>query len=441
MEEYSGIIAKFCVAWLLSREITPESERVGSAGRFLPAVDALGSDSLAAGKDRPAALLHPAKMELVPTPYRCYAVVSRAQIARNYRNVCSTVGSGVEVAAVVKADGYGHGLLEMAETLTAHGARWLAVASVEEGALLRSGGIHEARILVMGGFLPYEGEALIQYKLTPAVHSLEQLRQLDSAGRSFACHIPYHLKIDSGMGRLGIQSASPEVIEAVAGATYARLEGLMTHLASPSDFSSSQTCEQLAVFDASEAALRTAGLKPEIVHAASTGAVAYGLRSAWRDMVRVGLALYGYVPASSGPAPRQLIDVQPALAWKARLLAVKEVPEGAPIGYGATFRAPRAMRIGIAGAGYADGIFRQLSNCGRVIAGGMTTSILGAVSMDLTAIDLSHTTALAPGDEITLLGREGDVTLGADEVARAAGTISYEILCGIGSRVKRVYVE
>jgi alanine racemase len=411
----------------------------------------------------------PAKIKLVPTPYRCYAVVSRGQIARNYRNVRSVVGPGVEVAAVVKADAYGHGLLEIAETLVGpppgsaaeswpvgrartggphagsapheQGARWLAVASVEEGALLREGGIHEARILVMGGFLPYESDALLQYKLTPVVHSIEQLRQLESVGRSQNCHLPYHLKFDSGMGRLGIRTASPEVLEAVTGAGFARLEGLMTHLASPSDFSSPQTCEQLAAFDALAAALRAAGAKPEIVHAASTGAVAYGRREAWRDMVRVGLAIYGYVPDSCGSAPRLLLDVQPALAWKARLLAVKDVPEGAPIGYGATFRAPRAMRIGIAGAGYADGIFRQLSNCGKVIADGKLTSILGAVSMDLTAIDLSHTAALAPGDEITLLGREGGVTLGADEVARAAGTIPYEILCGIGSRVKRVYVE
>ena len=347
----------------------------------------------------------------------------------------------MEVAAVVKADAYGHGLLEVSEALAAQGARWLAVASVEEGVLLRSGGIHEARILVMGGFLPYESEALIQYKLTPAVHSLEQLRLLDSAGCSFGCRAPYHLKLDSGMGRLGLRAASPEVLEAITRAKCARLEGLMTHLASPGDFSSRQTDEQLAAFDAMAAALRGAGVKPEIIHTASTGAVAYGRCDAWRSMVRVGLAIYGYVPASSGPAPEQLLDVRPALSWKARLLAVKDVEQGAPVGYGATFRAPSAMRIGIAGAGYADGVFRCLSNRGQVIADGKLSSIVGAVSMDLTAIDLSHASALAPGDEVTLLGREGDVTLGADDVARAAGTIPYEILCGIGSRVKRVYVE
>jgi alanine racemase len=381
-----------------------------------------------------------ARMKPVPTPYRCYAVVSRGQVARNYRNVRAVAGPDVEVAAVVKADAYGHGLQEMAATLTAEGAKWLAVASVEEGVLLRSGGIHGARILVMGGFLPYESDALAQFNLTPAVHSLEELAQLEATGRSLGCHLPYHLKVDSGMGRLGIRAAGPEVVAAITGATNARLEGVMTHLASPDNFSSEQTAEQLAAFDGFLAALKAAGVQPAMVHAASTGAVAYGRRGAWRDMVRVGLALYGYVPESRGEAPAALLDVAPALTWKARLMAVKDVPEGAPIGYGATFRAPRAMRIGIAGAGYADGVFRCLSNCGKVIADGRLTRILGAVSMDLTAVDLSHTTRLSQGSEITLVGREGEAALGADEVARAAGTIPYEILCGIGARVKRVYV-
>jgi len=156
-------------------------------------------------------------------------------------------------------------------------------------------------------------------------------------------------------------------------------------------------------------------------------------------MVRAGLSLYGYVSQARGDAPRQLLDVRPALTWKAKLVAVKDIPEGARVGYGGTFRAPRPMRIGIAGAGYADGVSHRLSNRGQVIADGQLTSILGAVSMDLTTIDLSHTTALAAGDEITLLGAEGAASLDARQVARAAGTIAYNILCGIGARVRRVY--
>ena len=158
-------------------------------------------------------------------------------------------------------------------------------------------------------------------------------------------------------------------------------------------------------------------------------------------MVRAGHALYGYVSPARGDAPPQLLDVKPALTWKAKLLAVKDIPEGALVGYGGTFRAPRPMRIGILGAGYADGIFHRLSNRGKVIADGKLTAILGTISMDLTTIDLSHTTALAPGDEVTLLGAEGEARLDAQQIARVAGTISYNILCSISARVRRVYVS
>src|SRR6185436_9059447 len=140
-----------------------------------------------------------------------------------------------------------------------------------------------------------------------------------------------------------------------------------------------------------------------------------------------------------GEAPEQLLTVGPALTWKAKLLTVKDIPEGALVGYGGSFRAPRAMRIGILGAGYADGIFHRLSNRGKVIADGRLTAIVGTISMDLTTIDLSHTTSLGPGDEVTLLGREGEASLDAQQIARTAGTISYNILCSISSRVRRIY--
>jgi len=379
-------------------------------------------------------------MELVSAPYRSYVLVSREQIARNYRNVCSVVGPGVEVAAVVKADAYGHGAPEVSRVLTAEGARWLAVSSVEEGARLREAGIHGTRILVMGGFLPYEGEALVEYDLTPALHSRGQIREADAVGRSFGAQIRYHLKIDSGMGRLGTRAAAPEILQALAETPHAKLEGLMTHFAAAADYANPQTDEQLAYFHGIVAALARAGVSVEHIHASSTNAIGYGRREGWHNMVRAGHALYGYVSPARGDAPRQLLDVKPALAWKAKLLAVKDIPEGAPVGYGGTFRAPRPMRIGILGAGYADGVFHRLSNRGKVIAGGKLVPILGAISMDLTTIDLSCAAALEPGDEATLLGAEGEARLDAQQIARIAGTISYNILCSISARVRRVYV-
>jgi alanine racemase len=156
--------------------------------------------------------------------------------------------------------------------------------------------------------------------------------------------------------------------------------------------------------------------------------------------VRPGHALYGYISPARGDAPSPLLPVKPALTWKAKILTIKDIPEGALVGYGGTFRAPHPMRIGVLGAGYADGMFHRLSNRGKVIAAGRLTSIVGTISMDLTTIDLSHTDALVPGDDVTLLGAEGDCSLDAQQIARVAGTISYNILCSISARVRRVYV-
>jgi alanine racemase len=372
-------------------------------------------------------------------------LVSREQIARNYRNVRSVVGPGVDVAGVVKADGYGHGALEVSRVLVAEGARWLAVSSVDEGVQLRGGGIHTAHILVMGGFLPYEGDALVEFDLTPAVHSLDQMRQVERLAAASGKPIRYHLKIDSGMGRLGTRAAAGEILATLRETGRARLEGLMTHFASAADYTKPQTEEQTAYFQSICEQLREGGVSVTLLHTASTNAIGYGRTQGrqtlgWQTMVRAGHAIYGYVSPARGDAPRQLLEVKPALTWKAKLLEVKEIPEGALVGYGGSFRAPRAMRIGILGAGYADGMFHRLSNRGKVIADGRLTPILGTISMDLTTIDLSHTRAMGPGDEVTLLGSEGAASLDAQQIAKVAGTISYNILCSISARVRRVYV-
>lgn len=373
-------------------------------------------------------------------PFRSYVLVSREQIARNFCNVCSVVGPDVEVACVVKADAYGHGALEVSRVLVGEGARWLAVSSVEEGVHLRTHGIVEPRILVMGGFLPYEGDAVAEHSLTPVVHSLEQIRVVDRLARSSGASLRYHLKIDSGMGRLGTRAPASEIAAVLKDCRYAQLDGLMTHFASAADYASAQTDQQLTYFHAIAEALRGVGIPAAWLHTSSTNAIGYGRREGWHNLVRAGHALYGYVSPARGNAPPQLLDVKPALTWKAKLLAVKEIPEGALVGYGGSFRAPKPMRIGVLGAGYADGIFHRLSNRGKVIADGKLTAILGTISMDLTTIDLSHTTRLAEGDDVTLLGTEGESALDAQQIAKVAGTISYNILCSISARVRRLYV-
>jgi alanine racemase len=315
--------------------------------------------------------------------------------------------------------------------LEAEGARWLAVSSLEEGIALRKAGI-AARIVVMADFLPADGGELEQFHLTPVLHSLENVPGVG---------VPYHLKIDSGMGRLGTR-ASPEEIARVVAAGPAQLEGVMTHFASAGNYESLQTELQIAHFESVLRGLRAAGLEPPYVHASSTIPVAYKRTAAWGNLVRPGHAIYGYISPARGPAaPASVLEVKPALTWKAAVLTVKDLPAGSLIGYGGIHRAARPMRIAVLAAGYADGIPHRLGNRGQVIVHGKLAPIVGAVSMDLTTIDVTACPELRVGEAVMLLGSQGDVSIDAQQMARTAGTISYSVLCGIHARVKRVYVE
>lgn len=371
--------------------------------------------------------------------HRSWVEISRPRIAANYRAVTAAVGSGVEVMPVVKADAYRHGAVEVSRVLEAQGARWLAVSSVDEGIALRAAGI-SARILVMADFLPSEREALVEHHLTPAVHSLEGIRELDKLGARHGRQLRYHLKVDTGMGRLGTRATTADVGAAVRAAKHAHLEGLMTHFASAALYTSDQTESQITAFDAIVGELREASLVPKFQHMSATIPIAYGRREAWRNMVRPGHAIYGYVSPVGEQGPPKTLEVSPALEWKAAILEIKEVPSGAEIGYGAMFRARRPTRVGVLAVGYADGLPHRLSNRGSVLAGGRRVSILGAVSMDLTTIDLTEVSEARVGDTVTLLGREGKESIDAQQIARVAGTISYNVLCGISARVKRVYL-
>jgi alanine racemase len=371
--------------------------------------------------------------------YRSWVEISRRQIAENYRAVRAAVGPGVEIVCVVKADAYGHGAVEVSRTLVAEGARWLAVSSAEEGVALRQAGI-AARILVMADCQPFARPAVLEYNLTPVILSLDDLGAVESFAAKRGARLPYHLKVDTGMGRLGTLAGAQEIAAAVRAAGHLDLEGLMSHLASSADYSKAQTEQQNRAFVDLCGALAQEGIAPPFRHLSSTNAIAYGRRDAWYNMVRPGHLLYGYYSPARGPVPLRVLNVKPALTWKASVLEAKSVPEGALIGYGGMFRAPHPMRIGVLAVGYADGLSHRLSNRGHAIAAGKLVPILGAVSMDLTTIDLTDCPSIGPGDSVTLLGAEGDVSINAQQMARTAGTISYDILCGIRTRVTRVYV-
>jgi alanine racemase len=373
--------------------------------------------------------------------YRSWVEISLKQIVQNFLAVRDVVGPGVEVMPVVKADAYRHGAVEVSRALAAAGARWLAVSNVEEGAILRERGI-TTRILVMADFLPSERAGLLDYNLTPVIHSLRDIAEWDRVTAARGITADYHLKIDSGMGRLGTRSSAAEILEAIIGARHARLEGLMTHFASAANYASPQTEEQQQAFQAICSDLARAGVNPPILHMASSTPIAYGRKDAWQRMVRPGHAIYGYVsPVAKGTAPLRLLEVRPALAWKTAVLAVKDLPAGALVGYGGMYRTTQPTRIAVLAAGYADGIPHRLSNKGRVIAHGSLAPIIGAVSMDLTTIDITHCPPLKVGDAVTLLGSEGGISIDAQQIARLAGTISYSVLCGIHARVKRIYID
>jgi alanine racemase len=366
---------------------------------------------------------------------RSYVEVSRSRIAANYRVVRDAVAPGARVIGVVKANAYGHGAVEVARVLCAEGIAWLAVSSVDEGVALRDAGI-ECRILVMAGVMPWERSAVREYNLTPVIHSLGELRYFEGIGP-----IKVHLKIDTGMDRLGTLEPAAAIIAAMEAAPSVTVEGLMSHFASATDFASTQTDDQIRAFHATVAALAERGFRPELMHFSSSNAIVYPRREAWLQLVRPGHAIYGYVSPTRGPAPHPLVAVQPALTWKARIITIKDLPAGARVGYGGSYVADAPMRIAVLAAGYADGILHRLSNKGKVIAGGRFAPIVGTVSMDVTTIDITQSPQLRPGDPVTLLGREGDVSLDAQQIARTGGTISYNVLASIGARVRRYYVD
>lgn len=371
--------------------------------------------------------------------YRTWAEISLKRIAANFEALRRAAG-GAEVAPVVKANAYGHGAVAVARRLEAEGAKWLGVSNAVEGATLRQAGI-EARILVMGGFIRDEIDAFFDHGLTPVVHSLDSLKELERVAGARGEKLKIHIKLDTGMGRLGTQAPASEIAGALRALQQLECEGVMSHLASAADFDSEQTLGQAAAFDAALDQLRAGGVGARLVHMATSAPLAYGMKKLFHSMVRPGLAVYGYVPEAVGPAPEVRVRVEPALEWKARVLEVKAVAAGAPVGYNAQWRAGRGSRIAVVAAGYADGVPHTLAGRGRVIAGEQLVPVVGAVSMDLITVDVTESPAVRAGDVVTILGAEAGAVHSAADLAREGGVIPYVVLCGIGNRVVRVYVD
>jgi alanine racemase len=373
-----------------------------------------------------------------------WAEVSLRTLRENYRMVRDYVGKGVTVCAVVKAYAYGHGAVECAQALQQEGATWLGVTSLDEAIPLREEGI-DTRILLMTGFWRGEQEEVVRLSLTPTVWEVEHVELMErAAARLDATQHPVHLKVDTGMGRLGATLEElPRVLKALRSASHLKLEGVATHLASSEVLDAPSVAEQLKNFETARRQLIDFGFNPQFVHAANTSAV-ISHHEAWNSMVRPGLALYGYhLPferAGRVVSGRGLkLAVKPVLTWKTRIFSLRDMRAGQALGYGGTYVTKAPSRVAVLPVGYADGLNRGLSGGGRVIVRESYAPIVGRISMDLTLVDVTGIADVEVGDEVVLLGAADGLTVDAREHAELANTIPYEILCGISKRVPRRY--
>lgn len=373
-----------------------------------------------------------------------WAEVSLTNLRHNFRVVEKHLGPDVTVCAVVKADAYGHGAVECARALEDEGARWLGVTSLDEAIPLREAGV-QARILLMTGFWRGEEEEILRLRLTPTVWEPEQIGLLEKAAAELRLsNQPVHLKVDSGMGRLGVGLHDlPAVCSALKSAKHLLAEGLSTHLASSEVLDEPSVAAQLKNFAEAQRVVRDAGLKPLLIHAANTGAV-ISRKEAWYNMVRPGVALYGYyLPFERAgrevSGSKLTLAVKPVLTWKTRILSLRDVTANQALGYGGTYITKAPARVAALPVGYADGLNRKLSSRGRVIVREHYAPIVGRISMDLTLVDVTGLPGISVGDEVVLLGSHDGLIVDAREHAALSDTVAYEILCGISKRVPRKY--
>jgi alanine racemase len=368
-------------------------------------------------------------MSSLAARYSGWAEVDLDAISANVAAVARHTGG--PVMAVVKANGYGHGATPVARAALAGGATWLGVARIDEAVALREAGL-AAPILQLG--LTPAGRLVEAVTLDVAltVWSAEQVDAAADASSRAGRPARLHLKVDTGMSRLGVQPGDAHALAGHARATAGvLLEGIFTHLACADDPSPSSADDQLQLFHEVIASL--GDLRPPVVHAANSAA-ALRLPGSWLDLVRLGIAMYGLSPGARVPL---LAGMRPAMTWKTVLGQVKDLPPGRGISYGHTYTTTRTERIGTLPVGYADGWRRVAGN--EVLVRGRRVPVVGRVCMDQCMVRLDAVPDAAPGDEVVLVGRQGDEQISADDVAARWGTIGYEVVCGVGQRVPRIH--
>jgi len=368
--------------------------------------------------------LHPTVAEIDLTAFR-----------HNLRWVRNRIGPRRGLLAVVKANAYGHGIVPISQAALSEDIQGLGVAFVEEGIQLRRAGITKP-ILVMAGFLPEEAEGCLKHRLTPVVSHPEQLDSIKRLAQKNGRPIGIHLKIDTGMGRLGLMERElGPFIERARAIKNIEIQGLMSHFADDELTDCRSAEDQIDCFEKVHRTIESLGLKIPRLHMSNSAAIV-SLERAWFNLVRPGIVLYGYAPASSSPGS---IPIKPVMTLKTRILHLKRVPAGTSISYGRTYTTRRESLIAVLPIGYADGYNRAWSNRGEVLIEGRRVPVVGRVCMDMTMVDVTDLPTVPIGAEAVLIGAQGSETLWADALARKLGTIPYEILCAVSQRVPRLY--
>ena len=371
-----------------------------------------------------------------------WAEIDLENLAANFNAVKQRVSPTARVMAVVKANAYGHGAVECARRLAREGADWFGVALPEEGIELRDSGITQP-ILCLAGFWPGQAAACVRHGLTAVVYRHEMIEALNQAAANAGVVADVHVKVDTGMGRLGVRfDQLSEFLAALHPFRNVRIDGVMTHLAAADDASCQPlTRDQMQRFDEAVTSFRDHGYRPTQIHLANSAGL-FSHRESWGNLVRPGGVLYG-LWRDVLPHTTSKPGLLPVMSLHSRICLLKWVPPGETIGYGCTFEASRRSRIATVPVGYHDGYMRGLSNRAHVIVRGIYAPVVGRVSMDLTLIDVTDVEGVEVDDQVTLLGwnRENvELKIAAEDLARIAGTLSYEVTCGISERVPRVFV-
>lgn len=368
------------------------------------------------------------------------ADINLATLVSNFENVREMIGRDTKYMAVVKADAYGHGSIKCARALEAAGIDWFGVAIPAEGVELRKKGIRK-RILCLGSFWRGQEKVLLNHSLTPVIFRMDQAEAFNAAAKKRNSIADVHLKIDTGMGRIGVRHDELDsFLDKFEECKNLHVEGVMTHFAAADDPGAEAfTNGQITRFEKSVSVLESHGFRPVYKDLAnSPGAVAYP--RARGNLVRLGGILYG-LTGDTMPPDANLPELEPVMSIRAKVAHVKTVPAGEALGYGRTFVTKRESRIATLPIGYQDGYPRLVSNRGKVIIRGGFAPVVGRVSMDWTLIDVTDLEEVSVGDEAVLIGSDGDLSVRAEDLAKWSDTISYEITCGINRRVTRVYVE